>query len=52
MKIFNVFITCFILSLQILQVTDNPLWLRYPAISPDGSQIAFCYIDKGACSLA
>ncbi|WP_285010872.1 S41 family peptidase [Pedobacter faecalis] len=22
---------------------DNPLWLRYPAISPDGSQIAFGY---------
>ncbi len=22
---------------------DNPLWLRYPAISPDGSKIAFCY---------
>ena len=20
-----------------------PLWLRYPAISPDGSQIAFAY---------
>lgn len=22
---------------------DNPLWMRYSAISPDGSQIAFCY---------
>ena len=22
---------------------DTPLWLRYPAISPDGSKIAFCY---------
>lgn len=22
---------------------ENPLWLRYPAISPDGSQIAFSY---------
>lgn len=22
---------------------DNPLWLRYPAISPDGKQIAFGY---------
>lgn len=21
----------------------QPLWMRYPAISPDGSQIAFCY---------
>ena len=28
-----------------LQVTaqNNPLWLRYPAISPDGKTIAFCY---------
>lgn len=24
-------------------VADTPLWLRYPAISPDGSTIAFCY---------
>jgi Tol biopolymer transport system component len=22
---------------------DNPLWLRYPAISPDGKTILFCY---------
>jgi Tol biopolymer transport system component len=22
---------------------DAPLWLRYPAISPDGSTILFCY---------
>jgi len=22
---------------------DNPLWLRYPAISPDGRTILFCY---------
>ncbi|MDN4753399.1 S41 family peptidase [Porphyromonadaceae bacterium W3.11] len=22
---------------------DNPLWMRYPAISPDGSEIAFTY---------
>ena len=43
MKIFNLFITCFVLTLQVLQATDNPLWMRYPAISPDGSQIAFCY---------
>lgn len=25
------------------QDPENPLWLRYPAISPDGSKIAFCY---------
>jgi Tol biopolymer transport system component/C-terminal processing protease CtpA/Prc len=23
----------------------QPLWMRYPAISPDGAQIAFCYQD-------
>ena len=22
---------------------ENPLWMRYPAISPDGTQIAFSY---------
>src|SRR5205085_10484509 len=22
---------------------NTPLWLRYPAISPDGKNIAFCY---------
>ncbi|MDR2824539.1 MAG: peptidase S41 [Prevotellaceae bacterium] len=22
---------------------QNPLWLRYPAISPDGATVAFCY---------
>ncbi|MBC7903777.1 MAG: PD40 domain-containing protein, partial [Gemmatimonadaceae bacterium] len=22
---------------------SNPLWLRYPAISPDGKTIVFCY---------
>ena len=21
----------------------SPLWMRYPAISPNGEQIAFCY---------
>lgn len=25
---------------------NRPLWLRYPSISPDGSQIAFCYGGK------
>ncbi|MCP4153969.1 MAG: hypothetical protein GY757_39950, partial [bacterium] len=24
---------------------DAPLWLRYPAISPEGNIIAFCYKD-------
>jgi tricorn protease len=26
-----------------LPAQDNPLWLRYPAISPDGGTILFCY---------
>lgn len=26
-----------------ISAQDGPLWLRYPAISPDGSTIAFCY---------
>lgn len=26
-----------------LHAQDSPLWLRYPAISPDGKQIAFGY---------
>ncbi|MEI7731036.1 MAG: S41 family peptidase [Verrucomicrobiota bacterium] len=26
-----------------LLAATEPLWLRYPAISPDGSQVAFCY---------
>jgi len=26
-----------------LAAQDRPLWLRYPAVSPDGSSILFCY---------
>ncbi len=26
------------------QAQDHPLWLRYPAISPDGQTILFCYM--------
>jgi len=26
-----------------LQAQDKPLWLRYPAIAPDGQSILFCY---------
>ena len=26
-----------------LAESEGPSWLRYPAISPDGEQIAFCY---------
>ena len=28
---------------SLLAAEDNPLWMRYPSISPDGTQIAFCY---------
>ena len=30
-------------SVFLLQAQDKPLWLRYPAISPDGQSILFCY---------
>lgn len=33
---------CFLFSL-VAQAQENPQWMRYPAISPDGSQIAFTY---------
>ena len=26
-----------------VQAQENPLWMRYPAISPDGKTIAFGY---------
>ena len=32
-----------ILSAVPLAAQDSPLWLRYPAISPDGQTILFCY---------
>ena len=25
------------------EAAESPLWMRYPAISPDGKTIAFCY---------
>ena len=31
------------LSTALLVSALSPLWMRYPAISPDGSQIAFSY---------
>jgi len=33
----------FILLASALVAQDNPLWLRYTAISPDGQTILFCY---------
>lgn len=38
------FITTFLIALaQSLLAMNNPLWLRYPAISPDGQSIVFEY---------
>jgi len=31
------------LAFSSLMAQENPLWLRYPSISPDGKTIAFCY---------
>ncbi|MCC8146971.1 MAG: DPP IV N-terminal domain-containing protein [Bacteroidales bacterium] len=36
------FITLFLL-LSLTIISANPLWMRYPSISPDGQQIAFSY---------
>ena len=33
----------FILLASLASSAQNPLWMRYPAISPDGSQVAFSY---------
>ena len=41
MRFITLFITLFI-SLQTI-ANDNPLWMRYPAISPDGQSIVFSY---------
>ncbi|MDR2628177.1 MAG: peptidase S41, partial [Dysgonamonadaceae bacterium] len=42
MKILQFIAAYALISLNTLHA-GNPLWLRYPAISPDGSQVAFCY---------
>ncbi|RPD40869.1 S41 family peptidase [Chitinophaga barathri] len=34
---------CLLLSSLMASAADGPLWLRYPAISPDGKTIAFTY---------
>jgi hypothetical protein len=43
MKSLKLLTFCFVLSLNTVLAANNLLWLRYPAISPDGSQIAFSY---------
>ncbi len=37
------FILGFILLISLISNARNPLWMRYPTISPDGSQVAFSY---------
>jgi len=37
------FVLVFILLASLASSAQNPLWMRYPAISPDGSQVAFSY---------
>jgi tricorn protease len=39
----HIFISLALLFSTMAQAESNPLWLRYSAISPDGSTIAFCY---------
>ena len=36
-------LTCLFVFVTTYAVAQNPLWLRYPAISPDGSSIVFTY---------
>ncbi|MDR3339629.1 MAG: peptidase S41 [Candidatus Symbiothrix sp.] len=43
MKIFSLIAIYLLVSLNTLFADNSPLWLRYPAISPDGSQVAFSY---------
>lgn len=43
MKSFYILVCVFILSLGSLSAQKNPLWLRYPAISPDGNMIVFSF---------
>ncbi|PZX54104.1 S41 family peptidase [Algoriphagus chordae] len=41
LKIFTILLCCLSGTLTFAQ--DSPNWMRYPAISPDGSQIVFTY---------
>ncbi|MDD6802864.1 MAG: S41 family peptidase [Prevotellaceae bacterium] len=37
------FLTFMLLAATAASAQENPLWMRYPSISPDGSKIAFAY---------
>ncbi|MFC0264188.1 S41 family peptidase [Fontibacter flavus] len=44
MQLIKICLTLFFIGMiSISMAEDNPKWLRYPAISPDGSKIAFTY---------
>lgn len=44
MKLFSFFISIiFLLSIPKAFAQHEALWMRYPAISPDGTTIVFCY---------
>lgn len=44
MNLIKIIITgVFALFFSGLLAQENPLWMRYPSISPDGKNIAFCY---------
>lgn len=36
-------VSLFVASFTVIQAQVKPEWIRFPAISPDGDQIAFCY---------
>ena len=42
-RMFALWLFLSMVTLGIAQQANTPLWLRYPAISPDGSTIAFSY---------
>jgi tricorn protease len=47
-RVVRAFYSLFILSILVLgaaplKAQEKPLWLRYPAVSPDGQTILFCY---------
>jgi Tol biopolymer transport system component/C-terminal processing protease CtpA/Prc len=43
MKLHRLLVLAFALFTVAFTQAANPLWLRYPALSPDGSQVAFAY---------
>jgi len=46
MKNRNIFLLVLMMTGLFVSAQENSLWLRYPALSPDGKTIAFCYQDE------